>query len=181
MAGQLGLMHLESQLAPRTTSRVDFAEPRSSSKWSDPNSEERKTMKFMVLVKATKDSEAGNFPSEEMLTRMGQFNEEMVKTGVMLAAEGLQASSQGVRIKYSGEKRLVTDGPFAETKELVAGFWLIEVKSKEEALEWMKRAPFADGEVEIRKVFEADDFGAEFTPELRAQEERLRAQAAAKQ
>jgi hypothetical protein len=139
-------------------------------------------MRFMVLVKANKDSEAGVLPSNELLAAMGQFNEEMVKAGVMLAGEGLHASSKGARIKFSGEKRTVTDGPFAETKELVAGFWLIQVKSKEEAIEWIKRAPFDGGEeVEIRQVFEADDFGPELTPELREQEERLRSQVAAKQ
>jgi hypothetical protein len=139
-------------------------------------------MRFMVLVKANEDSEAGVLPSSELLASMGAFNEEMVKAGVMLAAEGLQASSKGARIKFSAEKRTVTDGPFTETKELVAGFWLISVKSKEEAIEWIKRAPFDGGEeVEIRQVFEADDFGPELTPELRDQEERYRAQAAARQ
>jgi hypothetical protein len=138
-------------------------------------------MRFMVLVKANKDTEAGVLPSSELLATMGAFNEEMVKAGVMLAGEGLQASSKGARIKFSGEKRTVTDGPFTETKELVAGFWLIAVKSKEEAIEWIKRAPFDGGEeVEIRQVFEADDFGPEFTPELRDQEERYRSQVAAK-
>jgi hypothetical protein len=133
-------------------------------------------MRFMVLVKATKDSEAGVLPDETMLTEMGKFNEELVKAGVMLAGEGLQASSKGARVKFDGGKRTVTDGPFAETKELIAGFWLWMVKSKEEAIEWLKRAPFKEGEVEIRQVFEAEDFGAEFTPEPREQEERLRAQ-----
>ena len=134
-------------------------------------------MRFMILVKANKDSEAGVLPDEKILTEMGQFNEELVKAGVMLAAEGLQPSSKGARVKFSGEKRTVIDGPFAETKELVAGFWLWQVKSKDEAIEWLKRAPFDGGtEVEIRQVFEAEDFGAEFTPELREQEERLRAQ-----
>jgi hypothetical protein len=136
-------------------------------------------MRFMVLVKASKDSEAGVLPTNEQLATMGQFNEEMVKAGVMLAADGLQASSKGARIKFSGEKRTVTDGPFTETKELVAGFWLIQVKSKAEAIEWIKRAPFDGGEeVEIRQVFEAEDFGPEFTPELRDQEERHRSQMA---
>ena len=135
-------------------------------------------MRFMVIVKADKDSEAGVMPSEKLLTDMGKFNEELTKAGVMLAGEGLQPSSKGVRVRFSGGKRTVIDGPFAETKELVAGFWLWQVKSKEEAIEWLKRAPFEDTEVEIRQVFEADDFGAEFTPELRAQEERLRAQVA---
>jgi hypothetical protein len=133
-------------------------------------------MRFMVLVKATKDSEAGVLPSKKMLTEMGKFNEELVKAGVMLAGEGLQPSSKGARVKFSGGKPTVTDGPFAETKELIAGFWMWKVKSKQEAIEWLKRAPFDDEQVEIRQVFEAEDFGAEFTPELRQQEERLRAQ-----
>ncbi len=118
-------------------------------------------MRFMILVKATKDSEAGVLPDKKMLTEMGKFNEELVKAGVMLAGEGLQASSKGARVKFSGGKRTVTDGPFAETKELVAGFWLWQVQSKQEAIEWLKRAPFKEGEVEIRQVFEAEDFGAE--------------------
>jgi hypothetical protein len=136
-------------------------------------------MRFMVIVKANKDSEAGTTPTKEMLTEMGKFNEELVKAGVMLAGEGLHASSKGARVKFSGGKQTVIDGPFAETKELVAGFWLWRVKSKEEAIEWLKRAPFEDTEVEIRQVFEAEDFGAEFTPELREQEEQVRAQAEA--
>jgi hypothetical protein len=138
------------------------------------------TMRFMVIVKADKDSEAGVLPSHELLAEMGKFNEELVKAGIMLAGEGLQASSKGARVKFSGNKRTVIDGPFTETKELVAGFWLWQVRSKEEAIEWLKRAPFREGEVEIRQVFEAEDFGAEFTPELREQEERLRKQVAAK-
>jgi hypothetical protein len=138
------------------------------------------TMRFMVIVKADKNSEAGVLPSHELLAEMGKFNEELVKAGVMLAGEGLQASSKGARVKFSGNKRTVTDGPFTETKELVAGFWLWQVRSKEEAIEWLKRAPFREGELEIRQVFEAEDFGAEFTPELREQEERLRKQVAAK-
>ena len=137
-------------------------------------------MRFMVLVKADKDSEAGVLPNEQLLTEMGKFNEELVKAGVMLAGEGLHPSSTGARVKFSGGKQTVTDGPFTETKELVAGFWLWKVKSKEEAIEWLKRAPFGGGtEVEIRQVFETDEFAAEFpefTPELREQEERLRAQ-----
>ena len=137
-------------------------------------------MRFMILVKANKDSEAGVMPSEELLRDMGNFNAELVKAGVMLAAEGLQPSSKGVRVKFSGGKRTVIDGPFAETKELVAGFWLWQCKSKDEAIAWLKRAPFEETEVEIRQVFEAEDFGAEFTPELREQEERIRKQAAAK-
>lgn len=138
-------------------------------------------MRFMVIVKASKESEAGQMPSEQLLTDMGKFNEELVKAGVMLAGEGLHPSSKGVRVKFTGDKRTVIDGPFAETKELIAGFWLWNVKSREEAIEWLKRAPFEDGdEVEIRQVFEAEDFGDEFTPELRAQEERLRAEIASK-
>jgi hypothetical protein len=137
-------------------------------------------MRFMVLVKANKDSEAGVLPDEKILTAMGKYNEELVKAGVMLAGEGLHASSKGARVRFSGGKKTVIDGPFAETKELVAGFWLWQVKSKEEAIEWLKRAPFEDTEIEIRQVFEAEDFGAEFTPELREQEERIRAQAAAR-
>jgi len=137
-------------------------------------------MRFMVIVKANQDSEAGVMPTEKMLTEMGKFNEELVKAGVMLAGEGLQPSSKGARVNFSGGKTTVIDGPFAETKELVAGYWMWQVKSKEEAIEWLKRAPFEDTEVEIRQVFEAEDFGDEFTPELREQEERLRAQVAAK-
>jgi len=132
----------------------------------------------MVIVKADKDSEAGVLPSHELLAEMGKFNEELVKAGVMLAGEGLQASSKGARVRFSGKNRTVIDGPFAETKELVAGFWLWQVRSKEEAIEWLKRAPFQTGEVEIRQVFEAEDFGEEFTPDLREQEERIRGQIA---
>jgi hypothetical protein len=141
-------------------------------------------MRFMVMVKATEDSEAGIMPSEQLLTEMGKFNEELVKAGVMLAGEGLHPSSKGARVRFSGDNRTVIDGPFAETKELVAGFWLIQVKSREEAIEWIKRAPNpheGESEIEIRQVFEAEDFGEEFTPELREQEERLRAQAAENQ
>jgi len=137
-------------------------------------------MRFMVLVKADSNSEAGVLPDEKMLTEMGKFNEELAKAGVLLAGEGLQASSKGARVRFSGKTRTVIDGPFAETKELVAGFWLWQVKSKEEAIEWLKRAPFDNTEVEIRQVFEADDFGEAFTPELREAEERLRAQTATK-
>lgn len=137
-------------------------------------------MRFMVLVKADKNSEAGVLPDEKMLTEMGKFNEELAKAGVLLAGEGLQASSKGARVRFSGRTRTVIDGPFAETKELVAGFWLWRVKSKEDAIEWLKRAPFDNTEVEIRQVFEADDFGEAFTPELREAEERLRAQTADK-
>jgi hypothetical protein len=137
----------------------------------------------MVIVKATKETEAGALPSTEEFEAMGKFNEEMVKAGVMLAGEGLQPSSKGARIRWSGGKRAVIDGPFTETKELIAGFWLIQVKSKEEAIEWMKRCPAPmgpgkDAELEIRQVFEAEDFGAEFTPELRKQEEQMRAKVA---
>jgi hypothetical protein len=135
-------------------------------------------MRFMVLVKADKDSEAGVLPTKELLVEMGKFNEELVIAGVLLAAEGLQASSKGARVKFSGGKRTVIDGPFAESKELIAGFWIWQVKSKDEAIEWLKRAPFEDTEVEIRQIFEAEDFGPEFTPELRQQEDRVRAQAA---
>ena len=137
----------------------------------------------MFIVKATKDSEAGVMPSEQLLTEMGKFNEELVKAGVMLAGEGLQASSKGARVRFSGSRRTVIDGPFAETKELIAGYWLWQVKSKEEAIEWVKRCPNpmpGESEIEIRQVFEAEDFGAEFTPELREQEERLRAETAKK-
>jgi hypothetical protein len=131
-------------------------------------------MRFMVIVKASKDSEAGVMPTEQMLTEMGKYNEELVKAGVMLAGEGLQPSSKGARVRFEGKQRTVIDGPFSETKELVAGFWLWQVRSKDEAIEWLKRAPFTDNEeVELRQVFEMEDFGAEFTPELREQEKRL--------
>src|SRR5687767_567450 len=136
-------------------------------------------MRSMVMVKATGDSEAGVMPSQQLLEDMGKYNEELVKAGVMLAGEGLHPSSRGARVRFSGDKRTVIDGPFAETKELVAGFWLFQVKSKEEAIEWVKRCPNpmpGDSEIEIRQVFEAEDFGKEFTPELREQEERLRQQ-----
>jgi len=132
-------------------------------------------MRFVVLVKANKESEAGALPTQALLAEMGKFNDELVKAGVMLAGEGLQASSNGARITYAGPKRTVRDGPFTETKELVAGFWIWQVKNKAEALEWAKRIPFEEGEVEIRQVLEAEDFGAEFTPELRKQDERQRA------
>ncbi len=137
-------------------------------------------MRFMLLVKADRNSEAGALPDQKLLTDMGKYNDELVKAGVMLAGEGLQPSSKGSRVKFSGAKRTVTDGPFAETKELIAGFWLIQVKSKDEAIEWVKRAPNpmpgTESEIEIRQVFEAEDFGPEFTPELREQEERQRAE-----
>ena len=138
-------------------------------------------MRFMMLVKATPESEAGALPDEKILTAMGAYNEELVKAGVMLSGEGLHPSSKGSRVTFSGSKRTVTDGPFTETKELIAGFWLIQVNSKEEALEWAKRVPFEEGEIEIRQVFEADDFGPALSPELRAQEERLRARSARQQ
>ncbi|HUE80512.1 MAG TPA: YciI family protein [Pyrinomonadaceae bacterium] len=140
-------------------------------------------MRVMVIIKADKNTEAGVLPDEKLLTEMGKFNEELVNAGVMLAGEGLHPSSKGARVRFEGGKRIVTDGPFAETKELIAGFWLWEVKSLEEAIEWVKRCPNptgANAEIEIRPVFEAEDFGDEFTPELREQEERLRAQIAAK-
>jgi hypothetical protein len=140
-------------------------------------------MRFMVIVKANKDSEAGVMPSEQLLAAMGQYNEELVKAGVMLAGDGLHPSSNGKRVKFSGTRRSVVDGPFAETKELIAGFWIFQTKSMEEAVEWVKRCPNpmeGESEIEIRQVFEAEDFGAEFTPELRAQEERLRAEVAAR-
>ena len=138
-------------------------------------------MRFMVMVKATKESEAGVMPDEKLFADMGKFNEELVKAGIMLAGEGLQPSSKGARVRFSGATRTVIDGPFAETKELVAGYWIWKVKSKEEAIEWVKRCPNpmpTDSEIEIRQIFEAEDFGAEFTPELRKQEERLRAEMA---
>ncbi len=137
-------------------------------------------MRFMVIVKADKDSEAGVMPSKELLTQMGNYNEELVKAGVMLEGEGLHPTSKGVRVIFDGSKRTVIEGPFSESKDLIAGYWLWQVRSKQEAIEWLKRAPFDGGaEVELRQVFEAEDFGAEFTPELRAQEERLREQAEA--
>ena len=137
-------------------------------------------MRVMVIVKANKDSEAGIMPSEQLLAEMGNFNEQLVKAGVMLAGEGLHPSSKGKRVRFSGSQQTVIDGPFAEAKELIAGFWLWQVSSMEEALEWIRRSPFREGEVEIRPLFETEDFGAELTPELRAQEERLRAEMAAK-
>ena len=140
-------------------------------------------MRFMILVKASPDSEAGVLPSEELLTEMGRFNEELVKAGVLLAAEGLQSSAKGVRVRFDGDRRTVVEGPFANTPELLAGFWLIQVRSRDEAVEWVKRAPNPSPgrvtEVEIRQVFEVEDFGPELTPELREQEERLRQQVAA--
>jgi hypothetical protein len=142
-------------------------------------------MRFMILLKADKNTEAGVLPSEGMLAAMGKYNEELVKAGVMLAGEGLHSSSKGARVKFSGKNRTVIDGPFTETKELIAGFWIFQVKSKEEAIEWVKRCPSplgeGEAEIEIRQVFEADDFGEAFTPELREAEERLRAQSATQQ
>jgi hypothetical protein len=140
-------------------------------------------MRFMVIVKASKDSEAGKLPTQELLAAMGKFNEELVKAGIMLAGEGLQASSKGARVRFSGDKRTVIDGPFAETKELVAGFWIWKCKSLQEAIDWVKRCPAPMGpnqesEIEIRQIFEAEDFGADFTPELREQEDRLRSKVA---
>ncbi len=135
-------------------------------------------MRVMVIVKATPESEAGVLPTTELLAAMGKYNEELVKAGVMLAGEGLHPSSKGVRVRFDGNRRTVIDGPFSETKELIAGFWLWQVKSREEAIEWLKRAPFESDEVEIRQVFESEDFGDAMTPELREQEERIRRQAA---
>src|SRR5438045_6178018 len=136
----------------------------------------------MIIVKASQDSEAGKMPSQELLTAMGKYNEELVKAGIMLSGEGLQPSSKGARVRFAGDRRSVTDGPFAETKELIAGFWIWQVKSRQEAIDWVKRCPNpmpgTEAEIEIRQVFESEDFGAEFTPELREQEERLREQAA---
>jgi hypothetical protein len=140
-------------------------------------------MRFLVIVKATKDSEAGKMPSERLLTEMGKFNDELIKAGVMLAGEGLHPSSKGKRVRFSGKQRTVIDGPFAETKELIAGFWIFQAKSMDEAIEWVRRAPNPhdeDSEIEIRPIFETEDFGAELTPELRAQEERQRAELAKK-
>jgi hypothetical protein len=145
------------------------------------NLKEMKPMRFMVMVKATAESEAGIMPSEKLLAEMGAYNEELVKAGMMLAGDGLKPSSQGKRVRFSGRQRSVIDGPFAETKELVAGFWIIQAKSLDEAVEWVKRCPNpmeGESEIEIRPIFEMEDFGAELTPELRAQEERIRAQAA---
>ena len=137
-------------------------------------------MRFMIIVKASQDSEAGVMPSEELMTAMGNYNEELVKAGILIECDGLQPSSKGARVRFSGDQRTVIDGPFAETKELIAGYWIWQVKSKQEAIEWVKRCPNpmpgTDAEIEIRQVYEAEDFGAEFTPELREQEERLREQ-----
>jgi hypothetical protein len=138
-------------------------------------------MRVMVIVKASKESEAGEMPNEQLLREMGNFNEQLVKAGIMLAGDGLHPTSKGKRVRFSGANRMVIDGPFAETKELIAGYWIWKVKSMDEAVSWLKRAPFDGGtEVEIRPIFEADDFGKEFTPELRAQEDRLRAEMASK-
>jgi hypothetical protein len=138
-------------------------------------------MRFMILVKASDESEAGQLPTQELLAEMGKYNEELVKAGVMLAGEGLHPTSKGARVRFSGAGTTVVDGPFTETKELLAGFWLFQVKSKEEAIEWVKRAPFQDTEIEVRQVFEAEDFGTEFTPELREQEQRIRDQMTSQQ
>jgi hypothetical protein len=146
--------------------------------------EKERSMRFMIMVKADENSEAGVLPDEQLLAAMGRYNEELVKAGVMLAGEGLQPSSKGARVKFSGTKRSVIDGPFTETKELIAGFWLIQVKSKEEAIEWVKRCPNpleGESEIEIRQVFEAEDFGEAFTPELQEREARLRTQVAVQQ
>jgi hypothetical protein len=149
----------------------------------DPKLLGENNMRFMVMVKANKDSEAGVMPSEKLLADMGKYNEELVKAGVLLAAEGLQPSSKGARVRFSGSKRTVIDGPFTETKELIAGFWILQARSKAEVIEWVKRCPNpmeGESEIEIRQVFEAEDFGAEFTPELRAQEDRIREEIAKK-
>ena len=142
-------------------------------------------MRFMVIVKASKDSEAGVMPSQQLLAEMGKYNEELAKAGVMVAGEGLQPTSKGARVRFSGDKRTVIDGPFPETKELIAGYWIFNVKSRQEAIDWVKRAPNPmpgqDAEIEIRQIFEAEDFGAEFTPELREQEKRIRRESAHKQ
>ncbi len=138
-------------------------------------------MRFMMIVKASDESEAGALPSEHELTEMGKYNEELVKAGVMLAGDGLHPSSKGARVTFAGGKPTVTDGPFTETKELIAGYWVIDVRSRDEAVEWARRVPFQDGEIELRQIFEAEDFGDEFTPELRAQEDRLREEIAARQ
>jgi hypothetical protein len=165
---------------------VDFARVRSTHEGENDGEKtlngSETAMRFMVIVKANKDSEAGALPDKKILEAMGKFNDELVKAGVMLAGEGLQASSKGVRVKFSGKQRIVRDGPFAETKELIAGFWLWQVKSIEEAVEWIRRSPFQKGneEIEIRRVFEAEDFGANLTPELRAQEAQQRERAAGK-
>jgi hypothetical protein len=137
-------------------------------------------MRFMIVVKANKDSEAGVLPSQELLSQMMKYNEELVKAGVMVSGDGLHASSKGARVKFSGGKTTVTDGPFAETKELIAGFWIFQVKSKQEAIDWVRRAPMEDTELEIRQIFEAEDFGDNLTPSLKAKEQQLRAQTAGK-
>jgi hypothetical protein len=166
-----GLRHTGNHPGPRHVDAAEMTDP--------PERKGGTDMRFMVIVKASKDSEAGKMPSTELLAAMGKFNEELVKAGVMLAGEGLQPSSRGARIRFSGKDRTVIDGPFTETKELIAGFWMIRANSLAEAIEWMKRCPNPHndgGELEIRQVFEAEDFGAEFTPELREQEERMRQQ-----
>ena len=178
MSGSPTLKLALAQVSADVDQSRDAAEP-----GSEPETRGDTTMRFMVIVKANEKSEAGVMPSQQLLTEMGKYNEELVKAGVLLAGEGLHPSSKGARVRFSGSKRTVLEGPFTETKELVAGFWLIETKSKAEAIEWVKRIPNPDNEdteVEIRQVFETDDFGAELTPELREQEERLRAEVAAK-
>jgi hypothetical protein len=162
---------------------LQFDSKRSGNHIGEPDPERGIPMRFMVIVKATKDSEAGVLPGEKLLTEMGKFNEELANAGVLLAGDGLHPSSKGARVRFSGAERTVIDGPFTETKELIAGYWLWNVKSKEEAIEWVKRCPNpynADGEVEIRQVFEAEDFGAQFTEELRQQEDRVRSKLDAK-
>ena len=191
-----GLSNTARRCQDRNVRRVDFTESRSTIRWSegshpvgigrgpgfDPGG--NVAMRVMVMIKADENSEAGVMPSEELLTAMGKFNEELVNAGIMLAGEGLHPSAKGARVRFSGSERTVIDGPFAETKELIAGYWLWQVQSLDEAIEWVKRCPNpmeGESEIEIRPVFEAEDFGAEFTPELREQEERLRAQMAARQ
>jgi hypothetical protein len=186
---------LAEKLQEKRKTPVDLVVPRSTintadagvageaAGWLPTNTQGDMTMRFMILLKADKNTEAGVLPSKKLLAEMGNYNEELVKAGVLLAGEGLQPSSKGARVKFSGAKRNVIDGPFTETKELIAGFWLIQVKSLDEAIDWVKRCPNpleGDAEIEIRRLYEAEDFGAEFTPELREQEERLRAQVAAK-
>lgn len=176
-------MHAPHDLEIDVKGNVYVAETGRRTTSTLPTQQGDTAMKFLILVKATKDSEAGVMPTEKLLTEMGKFNEELAKAGIILAGEGLHPSSKGTRVRFSGTNRMVVDGPFSETKELVAGFWLWQVKSREEAIEWVKRCPnpmLEDSEIEIRQVYEAEDFGAALTPELREQEERLRKQVAAK-
>jgi hypothetical protein len=172
------------KVAPPVSNRATLRRRGNERECSAPHPKEI-TMRFMVLVKATKETEAGVMPKQELLAAMGRYNEELVKAGVMQAAEGLHPSAKGARVRFSDDKRQVIDGPFAETKELIAGFWIWTVKSKQEALAWLQRCPHPMGhgeaEIELRQIFEAEDFGAEFTPELREQEERVRAKAAKQQ